>query len=209
MREVKDVLYQYFHESFKVPVEDIQLEILHFNPEEIQLEKSEELRVTSRTALPRLGHQMLWLNIINQQLITKKVPVTLRASVSVPVAVATEKINRGAAVDADQYELRKVMLKDNINKYCCDQTFVSGMTAKRVIRPNTLIRKDMLEEAHDLEKGSEIQVNLVTGSLTVTTTGKAVQGGKIGSEIRIVCEPTGRRLRGIITSPETVLVDLN
>jgi len=113
--------------------------------------------------------------------------VSLVASVSMVRAtvVARGPINRSAVIRESDVKLMEMAFGriDRIGISRLD--LVIGQRAKRFMPPGTMVAASDLEQVLLVTRGQVVTLEAVEGSITVVTTGKAVEGGHIGDVIAV------------------------
>jgi len=199
---------RYFQDVLSVPSSDIQLRFIHFTGEEQLNLENRRLEVESNSSYPRLGYQTLSLNIFANDYLEKRISVTVDVTAFMKVVVAAERINRGAIITPDKIVRKRVKVGKDYRNVIRDPESVIGLMAKHMIKPGSIIRKSMVRTKPDVKKGETVTVQMISGDLVITTGGKAKQDAMIGEKVKIVCEPTGKQLYGIVRSPQLVTVNV-
>lgn len=135
--------------------------------------------------------------------------IFLNATVRIQVDgwVADRPIGRGE-------RLRKAMLRSSpvvINEHrrggFRDPEHMIGMQAKRTIRAGTAIAPGMLEKPLAVKRGDRVVITAGSDVFSITTRGEAVRSGRVGEQIPVINESSGRQIRGRITEPGHVAIN--
>jgi len=83
-----------------------------------------------------------------------------------------------------------------------------GMTTKRPLRTNQMLRGSDLVMTPAIRKNSLVTLALQTGQMSLTVTGKALEDAAIGQAIRVVNVNSKKELTGIVRDPSTIVIPL-
>ncbi|NOZ08282.1 MAG: flagellar basal body P-ring formation protein FlgA [FCB group bacterium] len=168
----------------------------------------QDFRISLETQRPRIqpGYQTVWLSILQNELLIDKVPLVLDVAVRIPVVQSRIRIRRGERISQDDLILSEVTIHDQFDRIFRTPDKLIGKVAKQMIPAGKILFSSMLKEPADADKGAKVNIRLVTGGLTITTQGVLRHEAAVGDEIEVTCLETGKRLAGILTTPENVVV---
>ena len=120
--------------------------------------------------------------------------------------VSAQPIGREQRLRRDMLEERDVVINKRRRRGFQDPDNMLGMEAKRAINAGVPITPDMLIEPEAIERGDRVIINSRSDAFSITTRGEAVSSGRVGDQIPVINENSGRRVRGRITKPGHVSV---
>jgi len=82
-----------------------------------------------------------------------------------------------------------------------------GMSPRYPVRSGEPIRTSDLQQPIVVAKGAMVDMNYVSGTLTLIARGRAVTSGAIGDTIDIINPRSNRTVQGVIEGPNTVRID--
>lgn len=135
--------------------------------------------------------------------------IFLSATVRIQVDgwVADRPIGRGERLSRDMLRSSQVILNEQRRRGFRDPEHMIGMQATRTIRAGTAIAPHMLEKPLAVERGDRVVISAGNDVFSITTRGKAERSGRVGEQIPVVNENSGRRVRGRITEPGRVAIN--
>lgn len=83
-----------------------------------------------------------------------------------------------------------------------------GMSAKRGLRPDDVIRQSDIERPILVERGSLVTVTLIHGPMALSAQGKALERGSLGDVVQIVNRRSKAVFEGEITGPGRAKVEI-
>lgn len=134
------------------------------------------------------------------------IPVTADIEVVVTHAIATAEIARGHAVEASSIkEIKGVLTNVPIGRVV-NRAEAIGARTLRPIAPGTVLTPVHLALRRVIESGDKVTVNALMGTVQVSATFIAVDGGAIGDTIRVRNPDSRKYIRGRIVSAGAVEV---
>ena len=104
-------------------------------------------------------------------------------------------------------QLERIEITNNYSKYHFGNLDYSGkMKITRKMELGTILTHQMFDRVPDIKRGDQVNVSLQGDTFAITLLGKARQNGLIGEEVFVMVESTGKRLIGIIDSPNHIIV---
>jgi flagella basal body P-ring formation protein FlgA len=204
-----DAITSFFQRELAIAQSDLRLQIIHFPQLETCQAPDCWIEVVTNRETPTLGFQTLWLQVYQDGVMTRRVPITVDVTATVPVVVAARKIHRHEIVTPEMLTTRKMRVGREYRSLIRDPEEITGLMAKYVIPAERPLRPSMFCEAPDVKRGDMVSLKLVSNELVITTTGKARRDGKVGEEIPVICQPTGKPLLGTVQGPREVVVNLD
>jgi flagellar basal body P-ring formation protein FlgA len=119
--------------------------------------------------------------------------------------VAIKKIIRNHVVSEADIVKKDIFLSESISDLITQP--VSGMTALANLEDGDVIRKKHLREVFTVQRGSNVEIIYIEGSLLVATKATARDSGNTGDKIRVQSKSSGTFLTGTIRAEGTVLID--
>lgn len=82
-----------------------------------------------------------------------------------------------------------------------------GMSPRRPARAGEPMRIADMQPPVVVEKGAQVDVTLVSGSLTLTARGRALESGAVGDVVSVLNTRSNRTIQGIVEGPNMVRID--
>lgn len=82
-----------------------------------------------------------------------------------------------------------------------------GMSPRRPARAGEPVRIADMQPPIVVEKGAQVDVTLVSGSLTLTARGRALESGAVGDVLNVLNTRSNRTIQGIVEGPNMVRID--
>jgi len=82
-----------------------------------------------------------------------------------------------------------------------------GMSPRRPARAGEPMRIADMQPPILIEKGAQVDVTLISGSLTLTARGRALESGAIGDVVSVVNTRSNRTIQGVVEGPNMVRID--
>jgi len=194
-------LKSHFANLYGVKSDAVHLDIIHAPKSHF----SEPFTILSQHG-KKLGHQTLWLVGDNSN---KKMAITLKVSVDMPVLTAMRKISRRSELNQANVKSMIKRINWNADQYVTSFEELDGMMAVQVLRAGDGITKNMIRSKPDMNRGDDVTVKIVSGNLIVETNGTAKKDGVIGDNVFVILSKTGKRISGEVISKNIVKVELN
>ncbi len=204
---IREELVNFFSENLSVPESSITLEYRHI--QELTLPDDDfEISVEVQRPPVRPGYQTVWISVSQNELLISKVPLVLDVTIRIPVVQSRVRIRRGELIREDELILSEVSLHDQFDRIFRSPDLVIGKVARQMIPKGKILAGSMLKDPADADKGDKVNISLVTGSLTITTPGVLRHEAAVGDEIEVTCLKTGKKLAGILITPDNVIVKM-
>jgi flagella basal body P-ring formation protein FlgA len=81
-----------------------------------------------------------------------------------------------------------------------------GMTARRPLRANQMLRMSDIAMAPSIHRGSMITLMVQTENMTLTAQGRALEDAAIGQPIRVINTMSNKTLTGVVKDATTVVI---
>ncbi|MDP1627107.1 MAG: flagellar basal body P-ring formation chaperone FlgA [Parvibaculum sp.] len=133
--------------------------------------------------------------------------VTGRAYAVLDVPVLTRDMQPGDVVrqqDIDWVRLPANRVSQNM---IASLDHLVGMSPRRPARAGEPLRQSDMSPPIVVDKGAQVDVTLVSGSLTLTARGRALQSGAVGDIVNVLNTRSNRTLQGVVTGPNMVTID--
>lgn len=122
-----------------------------------------------------------------------------------PVIVTTQTINKGELITAEliavEYKAKHFVRASNLHT----EQFLIGSRAKRIVREGTAIG---LNQICMVCKGDNVTIYAKTRTLTIKTSGIALQDGNAGEQIRVKNQKSGKTISARVKDVESVEVNI-
>jgi|GEM_PF-4071492 len=202
-----DAVKDYYMSALNVPAEDLQMRFVHF-PDTRRLPDADySVTVEERGLFPGLGHQTLRILVWEKGRILKKYTLSVDVSVYMDVLVTSQAARRNSPLNADNTEMRRLLLNRQAGRVFTDLSEADGMHFARSVQAGQLILDSYLKAPADVYYGDEVEIRLNNGVLTLTAEGRVLQEARIGDEVAVQMQVSGKRMTGTLI--ENGLVEIN
>ena len=137
-------------------------------------------------------------------LISRQVAGSVYETVQLPVlarAVAPGEVIQLA--DLDWMAIRIDRVSANA---ATDPKQLVGMTARRPLRANQMLRINDIAMAPTIHRGSMVTLMVQTENMTLTAQGRAIEDAAVGQPIRVINTMSNKPLTGIVKDATTVVI---
>jgi flagella basal body P-ring formation protein FlgA len=166
-----------------------------------------DARISSNQSIKKVGSQHAWLTLALHGKIEHKVPISLNVTVKKNVWVSNRRIKRDEIINSNMLSKEKIEITRNYAKYHFSNLDFSGkMKIIRKMEEGTILTNQMFGRVPDVKRGDQVNVSIKGDTFAITVPGKVRQNGLIGEEVFVMVEATGKRLKGIIDSPNHIIV---
>ena len=86
---------------------------------------------------------------------------------------------------------------------------IAGMEAARRLPAGGIVRSSDVIRPQLVRRGEPVTINVRSGGLVISTTGRALVSGAAGATVRVVTQSTSRTLEGRVEGPGAVRVMAN
>lgn len=195
----------YFANQFNVPVTDVVVNIVNPPRRDLSAVSIDKIRVSSRTKIPRLGYQSLWLSVPSEGVYQE--PMSVRLSVYKTVAVARHTIARNETLSGENVVFKRVLLSSFDPKPVTEIDSLNGFISRQVIQEGKVLKQYMITVSPDIIAGEKVKVLLSRGTLTVIANARTKSDACIGDKVRVVCDNTRKTLTARVINKDTVMVE--
>jgi flagella basal body P-ring formation protein FlgA len=136
----------------------------------------------------------------------RKIIVSGKISIFKDVVKAARNINRGDIITSEDIALVSEKIKHARKDFVTNTKEVIGKKATRRIQADQTIKNGMFEVPPAVEKGDRVVIKAENNELLITATGKALEKGCVGDQIRVVNISSGREITGTVKGIELVAV---
>lgn len=130
--------------------------------------------------------------------------VTVQTSVFVQAVVAAQVLERGRVITANMLEQQEVNVGKNSRGVFSRIEEVAGLSARRRIRSQQLLKQDMLVSPWLVRRGERVSMIARHGEIQAVTQGEALEDGRKGQVIRVKNLASGTIIDAQVTEPGTV-----
>lgn len=139
---------------------------------------------------------------------TKGWPIKVSTDMKIflPVVISTGVINRGENITAKQLKREETDITRNHRGFYHRIDKVTGMSAKRRIRPNQILSPDLLAQPQLIKRGETIKIIANRDGISASMPGEALEKGGEGEVIRVKNLSSGKTIEakvvemGVVTS---------
>ncbi|MGK6356707.1 flagellar basal body P-ring formation chaperone FlgA [Sphingomonas sp. DT-207] len=122
----------------------------------------------------------------------------------VPVAVLAHPVEKGTRLEAADFAVEPRALASARGALRAEDA--AGMEASRRLAAGAIVRRSDVMQPQLVRRGEPVTIRIVSGSLVITTGGRALGSGGQGEMVRVVANATSRTLDGIVDGSGTVRV---
>jgi flagella basal body P-ring formation protein FlgA len=134
----------------------------------------------------------------------RRIPIEADVTALPRVAVALRPIAKGELIERGDLEL-VALAPDSVGlDLPLPAEQVVGQEAVRVIQPGVPITMEMVQAPRLVRRGDQITIRSLAPGVAVTTSGKALQDGTLGEEIRIELDDTRQKLVARVSGAKSV-----
>jgi flagella basal body P-ring formation protein FlgA len=134
----------------------------------------------------------------------RNVSGTIYETIDIPVL--NHAVGAGTTVQDADLQWISVRTDRLIGNVITDARQLVGMTTKRPLRTNQMLRGSDLVMTPTIRKNSLVTLALQTGQMNLTVTGKALEDAAIGQAIRVVNINSKKELTGIVRDAGTIVI---
>lgn len=153
--------------------------------------------------------QKLFLAFYSQNQLIKTYELPFRVKIKKEVIVAKRDILPNEIITKDDILLENIEV-DNINDIMTDISQINKMSLKRRVKAGDVIRKSFLKPQNIIKNGQLVTLKVISGTVTIETTGTALQDAACGDVIRVrrVDDYNSAVFQGTVTDTGFVLISL-
>lgn len=187
-----------------------QVEILPFNTDKVP-DSSKVISVKYLSESPQ-GTASIGFICKTENGITE-VTVNIPYRAKVTAAVATQRLKFGQKISTNDYSMQEIDVTSGLYReirglLITDESKLSKMQAHQTLIENQPILSSGVIVSPDIQRGESVKLKLVSGGLSVNTTGIAQEPSYIDQPIRVMSLKTKREVSGILRNGNTVEVQL-
>lgn len=120
--------------------------------------------------------------------------------------VTRHPISRGTVLDKSMLESRQVTINEQRSNSYQDLQHMLGMEARRNINAGVPLTPQLLVAPDAVSRGDRVIISAGNATFAIETRGEALHSGKVGDQISVKNESSGRRIRGRIVAPGRVSI---
>lgn len=120
--------------------------------------------------------------------------------------VTRHPISRGTVLDKSMLEPRPVTINEQRQGSYQDPKHMIGMEARRNINAGVPLTPQLLVTPDAVSRGERVIISAGNSTFAIETRGEALHSGKVGDQISVRNESSGRRIRGRIVAPGRVSI---
>jgi flagella basal body P-ring formation protein FlgA len=139
-------------------------------------------------------------------LISRQLAGSVYETVQLPVLARS--VAPGEVIQLSDLDWMAVRIDHVAANAVTDPKQLVGMTARRPLRSNQMLRVNDVAMAPTIHRGSMITLLVQTENMTLTTQGRALEDAAIGQPIRVVNPMSNKTLTGVVKDPTTVSIPL-
>lgn len=167
------------------------------------------LELTVRTPAKVAGKTVVWVDVLVDAHIVKRIPVALTVHCWAEALVTVTPLNARTPVAPEGVVLRRVDVASAMDDFIESIDETDGMRLRRDVgREHVLTQRD-LEPRPPVERGAAVELSALVGGVLVQRTGVAQSEGHAGQPIRVRIEQSGEVLRAIVTGNNKAVVSGN
>ncbi|MCF7885848.1 MAG: flagellar basal body P-ring formation chaperone FlgA, partial [Candidatus Marinimicrobia bacterium] len=198
----------FYADAFNIPNNDVNLKVYHtpqFNEDDL---KGLQVTLESQSHNISPGYQTLKLKTWQDNQLKKSYRVTMKVIIKYPVLIASEKISYKNQINSDNTKIKNIKITSRIDKYMQKSDLNGELISTQLIRKGEIIHPSMVKQKPDVNRGEEVNVHLISGSILIKTKGRIHRDCRVGESVQVTLNKTRERLKGEIQSPNLILVNL-
>ena len=204
---VLDLLTSHYASIYHVESNDVHVEIVKIPDWAEAKMEIFDARISSNQSITKVGSQHAWLTLASKGKIEHKIPLSISVTVKKDVWVSSRRIKRDEIISSTMLYKEKVEITKKYSRYHFGKLDYSGkMKITRKMEEGTVLTNQMFDHVPDVKRGEQVNVSMQGDTFAITLPGKARQNGLIGEEVFVMVEATGKRLKGIVDSPNHIIV---
>jgi flagella basal body P-ring formation protein FlgA len=137
-------------------------------------------------------------------LINRTVAGSVHETVQLPVLARS--VAPGEVIQQGDLDWMAVRIDRVAGNAVSDPKQLVGMTARRPLRANQMLRMSDIAMAPSIHRGSMITLMVQTENMTLTAQGRALEDAAIGQPIRVINTMSNKTLTGVVKDPTTVVI---
>jgi flagellar basal body P-ring formation protein FlgA len=122
----------------------------------------------------------------------------------VAVAVLAHAVDKGTRLEAGDFAVEPRAPAAARGALSAEDA--AGMEASRRLAAGAVVRRSDVMQPQLVRRGEPVTIRIVSGSLVISSGGRALGGGGKGDMVRVVANSTSRTLDGIVEGSGTVRV---
>lgn len=134
------------------------------------------------------------------------ITVAVKTAINLPVVIATQTLERGRVVDAQDLVLRVQDIAPLHGQFFTAPEEVTGQTVKRRITASQIVNSAQLDKPVMVERGQSVLMVARQNGIEASTTGEALKQGRKGDVIRVRNISSQRTVDALVTSPGVVQI---
>ena len=205
---LRSMIESYFSTQLRVEINDLEIKYVHIPLLTAKKKPQMKYILESKLTKPRPGYQVVWLKIIDDHTIYQRVPLVIDVTVTKKVVVAAKKLERGTILSKEMLTTRRMKINNHYQLLFYNVTKVCGQMVTRPISEGDVISRSMVKPRPAVRRGEKVTVQIVNGNIMVSTKGTVHHDAQLGERVQITYEPTGKRVSGIVYSPQIIRVTL-
>jgi flagella basal body P-ring formation protein FlgA len=123
------------------------------------------------------------------------------------VPVLARDVAPGDVVRAQDVQWIRLPSDRVSNNIVTTEAGLVGMSPRYPVRTGEPLRMSDMQPPVVVAKGATVDMNYVSGALTLLARGRALQSGAVGDTIDIVNPRSNRTVQGIVEGPNVVRID--
>ncbi len=117
--------------------------------------------------------------------VVRNIPVRVEVEALADMVVALHQIDRDSVISSDDVVIKRADISGIQGKYLGRTSDVIGKKARATLRANTPLKPDQLEKVALIKSGQPVTIQIESGNMRITVTGKARSAGAAGEMIRV------------------------
>jgi flagella basal body P-ring formation protein FlgA len=124
------------------------------------------------------------------------------------VYISQKKLQRGQTIEQGDILQIKIPASRVPAGAIIDKDEVIGKVIRRTIAQGLIIKGEHIYPNIPVKRGSRVNITIISGQVTIMTEGVLKYDATVGSNVRVVCEQTGKEIAGILVDKDKVRVTL-
>lgn len=137
----------------------------------------------------------------------KRLPVSAKVEIVIPVAFVRKPLSRGQVIKASDLGLRTAELSKIRGNPIKNLDFVIGKRVRHQIYPQQPLLEKDIEIPPTLKRGDSVKIVVASSNLIATVRGMVRENGNVGEKIKVVNIDSKKTLYATVIDQDTVKID--
>ncbi len=192
-------------EKFDVPSQDVSIKLYHLPNQKVNHYQFEILNESTQLDI---GYNRIYIKLLNDDIVADKIQITYNAKIEIMTPVVKEDIRFGEKINVDNLRMEKRAIKNNYHRYFRNRQIDKNMIANKLLRSGQVLTRSDLKRKPIIRRGQDVALKVLSGNILIEMNGIAKEAGFTGEKIRVYNQHTRKHYKGIIKSPQSVVINI-